>query len=195
MTTTTRTTTTAETTTTATAGAATATAYTPLPIPPAALAGLRRADDSGRPARPFTAREDGVPVDCVGSPLRCCLRPVEAGERVALVSYAPLRRWAAAAGAEPGAYDETGPVFIHAEECAGPGDARGYPFARPGALRTVRRYDAGGRIVGGRPFEIPEDAGAGFDRVLAEAFADPAVALVHVRALEYGCFLFEVRRP
>ncbi|EDY52932.1 hypothetical protein SSCG_05985 [Streptomyces clavuligerus] len=33
------------------------------------------------------------------------------------------------------------------------------------------------------------------DRALDEAFADPGVALVHLRAVEYGCFLFEVRRP
>ncbi|MCX5380885.1 DUF1203 domain-containing protein [Streptomyces sp. NBC_00091] len=171
------------------------TAYTPLPIPPAALRELRNLDDAGRPMRPFTAREDGVPLDCVGSPLRCCLRAVDAGERVALVSYAPLRRWAAATGADPGAYDEAGPVFVHADACGGPRGVRGYPFARPGALRTVRRYDARGHIVGGLSFTVPDDAGAGFDRVLGEAFAEPEVALVHVRSLEYGCFQFEVRRP
>ncbi|MGW5196080.1 DUF1203 domain-containing protein, partial [Streptomyces spiralis] len=33
-----------------------------------------------------------------------------------------------------------------------------------------------------------------FEAALAEAFDDPAVALVHVRAVEYGCFLYEVRR-
>ncbi|MEV4971668.1 DUF1203 domain-containing protein [Streptomyces scopuliridis] len=171
------------------------TAYTPLPIPPAALKELRDLDDAGRPVRPYLAREDGVPLDCVGSPLRCCLRAIEPGDRVALVSYAPLRRWASATGAEPGAYDEAGPVFIHADACGEPRETRGYPFARPGALRTIRRYDDAGHIVGGRPFEIPDDADAGFDRAFEEAFAEPEVALVHVRALEYGCFLFEVRRP
>ncbi|MFE1773023.1 DUF1203 domain-containing protein [Streptomyces sp. NPDC059008] len=171
------------------------TTYTPHPVPAAALKELRVTDDAGRPVEPYLAREDGVPVDCVGSPLRCCLRAIRAGERVALVSYAPLRRWAARTGAAPGAYDEQGPVFIHAEECGGPdGDADGYPFARPGALRTLRRYDARGQIVGGRLLEIPQDAVAGFDAAFAEAFADPEVALVHVRAVEYGCFQFEVRR-
>nr|WSX48043.1 DUF1203 domain-containing protein [Streptomyces sp. NBC_00974] len=171
------------------------TAYTPLPIPSAALRELRNLDDAGRPIQPSTAREDGVPLDCVGSPLRCCLRSIVPGDRVALVSYAPLRRWATATGAEPGAYDEAGPVFIHADACGGPQGAGGYPFDRPGALRTIRRYDARGHIVGGRLFEIPDEAEAGFDKVFAEAFADPEVALVHVRALEYGCFQFEVRRP
>ncbi|MEV4503693.1 DUF1203 domain-containing protein [Streptomyces klenkii] len=175
---------------------ASASTYEPLPIPPATLAELRRADDSGRPVQPYTAREDGIPYDSVGSPLRCCLRAVEPGERVALVSYAPLRRWAAASGAEPGAYDEAGPVFIHAEECGGPREeAQGFRLARPGALCVLRRYDARGRIVGGRLFEVPEAREAGFARALGEAFAEPEVALVHVRALEYGCFQFEVRRP
>lgn len=32
------------------------------------------------------------------------------------------------------------------------------------------------------------------DAALTEAFADSEVALVHVRAVEYGCFLYEVRR-
>ncbi|MFF9016172.1 DUF1203 domain-containing protein [Streptomyces sp. NPDC014870] len=164
------------------------TTYTARPIDPAALAELRDVDDAGRPCVPFTAAEGG-------DPLRCCLRPVRAGERVALVSYAPLRRWAAATGARPGAYDEQGPVFIHAGACEGPvPGAESYPFDRTGALRTLRRYDSEGRIVGGRLLEIPAEANEGFDRALAEAFADSRVELVHVRAVEYGCFQFEVRR-
>lgn len=175
----------------------TMTTYTPLPISPAALDELRKSDDLGRGPSPFTALPDGgAPVDAVGSPLRCCLRAVEEGDRVLLVSYAPLRRWAADSGARPGAYDEVGPVFVHADACEGPlPTAEGYPFARPGALRALRRYNASGHIVGGRLFEIPEHAEAGFDRALDEAFAEPEVAVVHVRAVEYGCFQFEVRRP
>ncbi|MFJ8826344.1 DUF1203 domain-containing protein [Streptomyces sp. NPDC102467] len=169
------------------------TRYTARPIEDAALKELRSSDDAGRPCLPYTATDDDA-----GSPLRCCLRPIRPGERIALVSYAPLRRWAAATGADPGAYDEQGPVFLHAaaEECAGyvPDPGR-YPFDRPGALRTLRRYDARGHIAGGRLLEIPAAATAGFDAALDEAFADPDVALVHVRAVEYGCLHFEVRRP
>ncbi|MFD0170158.1 DUF1203 domain-containing protein [Streptomyces decoyicus] len=171
------------------------TTYTPLPIPPTALKELRASDDAGRPTEPFTARADGVPQDSIGAPLRCCLREVRAGERVALVSYAPLRRWAAGTGAKPGAYDEQGPVFIHAEACGGPdGTAGRYPDVRAGALRVLRRYNDRGQIIGGRYLEVPEDAAAAFDAALGEAFADPETALVHVRAVEYGCFHFEVRR-
>ena len=165
------------------------TTYDARPIDPTALKELRERDDAGRPCVPYTATE-------AGDPLRCCLRGAEPGERIALVSYAPLRRWAAAIGARPGAYDEQGPVFIHATPCEGPSQGvGGYPFSRAGALRTVRRYNAEGRIVGGRLLEIPADEERGFDEALAEAFADPEVALVHVRAVEYGCLHFEVRRP
>ncbi|MEV7420017.1 DUF1203 domain-containing protein [Streptomyces sp. NPDC089919] len=166
------------------------TKYTVRPIDAAALEALRVTDDAGRPCVPYTATSDDA-----GSPLRCCLRPITPGERIALVAYAPLRRWAAATGALPGAYDEQGPVFIHAERCAGYTPAAGYPFDRPGALRTVRRYDARGRIAGGRLLEVPADGPAAFDAAFDEAFADPAVVLLHVRALEYGCFQFEVPRP
>ncbi|MEV3855350.1 DUF1203 domain-containing protein [Streptomyces sp. NPDC050095] len=166
------------------------TRYTARAIDPAALKELRTTDDAGRRCVPYTATDDDA-----GSPLRCCLRPIQEGERIALVSYAPLRRWAAATGADPGAYDEQGPVFLHAEECAGPRPGDRYPFDRPGALRTVRRYDARGHIAGGRLLEIPQDATAGFDAALDDAFSDPAVVLVHVRALEYGCLHFAVERP
>ncbi|MFA3872439.1 DUF1203 domain-containing protein [Streptomyces sp. MMCC 100] len=153
--------------------------YTAHPVPPAALKELRATDDAGRVPAPVTDYEGGAP-------LRCCLRRSRAGERIALVSYAPLRRWAAETGADPGAYDEQGPVFIHAEECAGP-DGDGLAFTN--AHRTVRRYSAQGRILGGQLVE-PD----GFVPALREAFDDPAVAFVHVRAVEYGCFLYEVRR-
>ncbi|MDO0914921.1 DUF1203 domain-containing protein [Streptomyces sp. DT2A-34] len=155
------------------------TTYFARPVSPTALKELRSADDAGRRMVPVTDEEGG-------SPLRCCLRHSAPGERIALVSYAPLRRWAAESGADPGAYDEQGPVFIHAEECGGP-DGDALPFTN--AHRTVRRYSADGRILGGR-LVGPGALGEAF----AEAFADPAVAVVHVRAVEYGCFLYEVRR-
>lgn len=158
------------------------------PVAPETLAGLRVRDDAGRPCRPYEDLEGGAP-------LRCCLRRSRPGERIALVSYAPLRRWAAERGVDPGAYDEQGPVFLHAADCGGPAGAPGHPFAHPGALRTVRRYDAGGHILGGSAVSLGEDPDAVLEQALAEAFCDPEVALVHVRATEFGCFLFEVRRP
>ncbi|MGW7365693.1 DUF1203 domain-containing protein [Streptomyces sp. NPDC054841] len=162
--------------------------YRPEPIDEATLGELRVRDDAGRPCRPHTDEEGGAP-------LRCCLRPSEAGERIALVSYAPLRRWAVATGADPGAYDEQGPVFVHAEACGGPQQNDAYPFASAGARRTARRYDARGHIVAGRVLDLGHDPAAVIESALDEAFADPEVVLVHIRAAEFGCFQYEVRRP
>lgn len=53
----------------------------------------------------------------------------------------------------------------------------------------LRAYDSGGRILGGRLVQ-PAEAAAG----AAELLADPEVAVLHVRAVEYGCFMHEVRR-
>ncbi|WP_424855679.1 DUF1203 domain-containing protein [Streptomyces sp. SAI-170] len=147
-------------------------------IEPAVLKELRAADDQGREPVPVTDEEGGAP-------LRCCLRHSRPGERIALVSYAPLRRWAARTGARPGPYDEQGPVFVHADDCAGPQGGE-LPFTN--AHRVLRRYSADGHILGGELVE------SGFEEALAKAFDDPAVALVHVRAVEYGCFYYEVRR-
>lgn len=160
----------------------TRTRYVIRPIPSDVLADLRERDDAGRPPRSLTDEEGG-------SPLRCCLAVSRPGERIALVSYAPLRRWAAATGADPGAYDETGPVFIHPEPCT----PRALPRIRAGAGRVLRSYGADGSILGGRRVEWPatdEEA----DGLYREAFADPETAVVHVRAVEYGCFQFEVAR-
>ncbi|MER5545626.1 DUF1203 domain-containing protein [Streptomyces sp. NPDC002589] len=155
------------------------TTYTPRPIPSQVLKELRTTDDAGRPTTPFTDEEGGAP-------LRCCLRRSTPGESIALVSYAPLRRWAGETGADPGAYDEQGPVFVHAEECPGPADPAPLPFTN--AHRVLRRYSADGHILGGHLVDTD------FPSALTEAFADPEVAVVHVRAVEYGCFLYEVRR-
>ena len=163
------------------------TAYEIRPIAPAVVAELRMRDDAGKSPRLLTDTDGG-------SPLRCCLRRIVPGERVALVSYSPLRRWAAETGATPGPYDETGPVFIHPDTCPGPAST-GYPAGLTGAPRVLRAYHADGRILGGRLFGVGEPAGGqAAHAALTEMFADPDVALIHVRAVEFGCFIFEVRR-
>ncbi len=162
-------------------------AYQIQPIEPAVLDQLRTRDDAGQPPRIRTDQAGG-------SPLRCCLRRSHPSERIALVSYAPLRRWARETGASPGPYDEVGPVFIHPEPCPGPPDVR-YPAAFTGTRRVFRAYAADGTILGGRLAEDSElvDRGSA-ERLLGEMLDDPQVALIHARAVEFGCFTFEVRR-
>jgi hypothetical protein len=148
---------------------------------------LLAVDDAGNPPRLLTDLEGGAP-------LRCCLRASRPGERVALVSYAPLRRWARETGAQPGPYDEVGPIFIHAGRCVGP-DGTGCPGWLAGAHRVLRAYGAAGHILGGRLIEADPDRNpVVLESALAALFTDPEVALVHARAVEFGCFTFEARR-
>ncbi|MDQ1697881.1 MAG: hypothetical protein QOJ03_3234 [Frankiaceae bacterium] len=160
----------------------TTTAFEVHAIPADVTAALRSRDDAGRASR-VVVDGDG------GSPLRCCLRSSRPGERILLVSYAPLRRWAASNGVDPGPYDETGPVFLHADECAGPAHS-GYPEDFRGSRRMLRAYTDDCRILAGRCVE-PGDAP---EPVIAELFADGRVAVIHARAVEFGCFTFEIRR-
>jgi hypothetical protein len=161
------------------------TAYTVHPITPAVLAELRRLDDAGNaPVRVHDSEG--------GSPLRCCLRRSEPGADLMLLSYAPLRRWAAETGAHPGPYDEVGPVFVHAcpSDCPGP-TTTAYPAAMHHGDRVLRAYDHDGRILRGVLIQPDADLA---DEALTAMFSDPEVAVVHVRALGHGCFQHEVRR-
>jgi len=156
-------------------------------ITPDVVRQLLAIDDAGNPPRLLTDSEGG-------SPLRCCLRPAKPGEQVALVSYAPLRRWAREAGARPGPYDEVGPIFVHSGPCPGP-DGTGYPGWLAAGRRVLRAYSADGRILCGRLIDAaPDCSPVPAELALAQVFADPQVALVHARAVEFGCFTFEVRR-
>ncbi|MGP3938151.1 MULTISPECIES: DUF1203 domain-containing protein [Streptomyces] len=153
-------------------------------IAPEVLKQLRITDDAGNPPRVVVEDEEG------GNPMRCCLGRSRPHETVLLVSYAPLHRWAQETGATPGPYDEVGPVFIHPEECdgwTGPGIAEGIR----GERRVLRAYSAEGSILGGRLLNGGEPT---IEEGLAELYADPRVAAVHVRAVEFGCFLAETRR-
>jgi hypothetical protein len=147
-------------------------------IPETTLKELRETDDAGRVTVPYVDDEGGAP-------LRCCLRRSRPGETIALVSYAPLLRWAADEGIDPGAYLERGPVFIHAHECEGQqGEGELHD-----ADRVFRAYNRRGHIQGGVVV-----APGGGEAAARKWFEDPDVALIHVRAIEFGCFMFEIRR-
>jgi hypothetical protein len=120
-------------------------------------------------------------AEAPGSPLRCCLERSGDGEGVVLFRYSPT--------AGRGAYEEVGPVFVHAEPCGGPERTDVLPDALSKAARVVRAYDADGRIRTG------EVAAAGeLGDVVSGLFADPLVVEAQVRSLSHGCFLFAVTR-
>ncbi len=117
--------------------------------------------------------------DVGGAPLRCCLRDSRPGEEILTAQVSPP--------GPQGAYQETGPVFVHAEQCDGP-ERPGYPEDFRGRTQVFRAYSAAGRIVGGRVVAPDDDQEA----VARELLAGDGVAFLHSRNLIYGCYMFAI---
>lgn len=147
------------------------------PIPPAELQRIRAAgtDEAGNR---LTEQTDSAG----GSPLRCCLRESEPGERLLLIAYTPP--------GTRGAYAERGPVFIHAQPCPGYLTPGRYPPGLSHRQQVVRAYDQEGRIADG----VLVNDGTQAMAVIRQLLARPGVELVHLRNVGYGCYNFAVRR-
>jgi hypothetical protein len=146
-------------------------------IDPARLDAVRAAgiDEFGNPFTSYDASGQG-------EPLRCCLRFARPGERIALISWAPFT--------EVSPWREVGPVYVHADRCAG--------FAGPGlppeldrGPRLLRTYHADGSMdYAHNTLTDDEDLAPVIETLLAE----PGVATVHVRTVLPQCFLYAVTR-
>jgi hypothetical protein len=126
------------------------------------------------------AAEHRVPEG--GEPLRCCLRDAKRGERLVLFAHA--------LDLPDSPYRETGPVFAHAESCAGPVSTTAYPQDWYGRPQVIRAYDERGRIHEATTMHDGADPEAAIDAVLRT----PGVAQVHSRNVLYGCYMFSVTR-
>lgn len=116
-------------------------------------------------------------------PCRVCLGRIRQGESALLVSYRPFRH------VQP--YAETGPIFIHAEECGVYDVAQVPPVMLNSADYIVRGYDVGNRIVYGTGSVTPT---AEITRHAQALLASPAIAYVHVRSARNNCFQCRIDR-
>jgi hypothetical protein len=132
-------------------------------------------DDFGNPLTPRVVRRSG------DTPLRCCLREADAGERVVLVAYRPSD--------VGGPYAEVGPVFVHAQPCDGYAPSGRYPEGFRHRQQLLRAYDERGRQV----------ENVIIDGVRAEFAIDDLlnrrdVAFIHSRNVLAGCYMFAISR-
>jgi hypothetical protein len=139
------------------------------------------ADAARRAANAGAADHALVTADSPGSsPCRHCLRWAQPGERVILFPYATIP------SGHP--YSETGPIFVHANECQRYSAINEYPADfRNG--RVFRAYDSKYNIIDARIMDGSEPEG-----VIESLFQNPDTAFVDVRSATRGCFTFRVLR-
>ena len=114
------------------------------------------------------------------SPCRHCLQWAQPGERVVLFPYAAIPF------GNP--YSETGPIFVHANECRRYSAINEYPVDfRNG--RVFRAYDLSYNIIDAQLMNGSEP-----EVVIESLLQNPDTAFVDVRSVTYGCFTFRVVR-
>ena len=146
-----------------------------LPLPTEVAEAARHAVEAGASDHAI------VSADSPGSsPCRHCLSWAQPGERVILFPYAPIP------SGHP--YSETGPIFVHADECQRYSATNEYPADfRNG--RVFRAYDSKYNII-----EAEIVNGSEPEAVIESLFQNPDTAFVDVRSVTHGCFTFRVQR-
>lgn len=146
-------------------------------IDPARLDVVRStgADGHGNQLRPFAATGQG-------EPLRCCLRYAEAGEQIALISYAPFER--------PSVWREVGPVYIHAGRCEGYAPTDRLPEQLATGPRVLRTYRGDDTMNYEHNTVVTDEAD--LEPIIEGLLSESDVATVHVRTLAPQCFLYAV---
>jgi hypothetical protein len=113
-------------------------------------------------------------------PCRHCLRWAEPGEHLILFPYPAIP------SGHP--YAETGPIFVHANNCQRYTTPNEYPADfRNG--RVFRAYDSNYQIIDAQVVDGREP-----ELVIQRLFENPETAFVDVRSLTRGCFTFRIQR-
>jgi hypothetical protein len=144
-------------------------------IDPARLDVIRRAGEDGF-GNPVTA----YGASGSGEPLRCCLRFARAGEQIALISFAPFE------AVSP--WREVGPVYVHAERCAGRAEGS-MPAELGRGPRVLRTYRGDGSMNYDHNTLVGDED---LEPLLQRLLDEPDVATVHVRTVLPQCFLYAV---
>jgi hypothetical protein len=167
----------ADVTTNAATNGETGAGFTVVAIAPADLDRIRIQghDDFGNPLDVFVAQHTS------GTQLRCCLRYAVPGERAMLIAYRPSERG--------GPYSEVGPVFVHADRCAGYSDSTEYPVSFRDQRRLFRAYGPDGRQVDNQIVE-PAEVDAAIEALLGR----PEIEFIHSRNVLAGCYMFTITR-
>ena len=115
--------------------------------------------------------------DGQGMPCRHCLKNIAAGDDYLILAYRPFP------ALQP--YAETGPIFLHAEECPAYEEEASPPILTTSRDYLLRGYSRDDRIVYGTGAVTPVDELAS---KAADILGRDEVAYVHVRSARNNCY-------
>lgn len=116
--------------------------------------------------------------DGTGVPCRRCMRMVGRNEPYLVVAWRPFTRLHA--------YAETGPVFLHADDCTpGSTEPDGLPAFLTSPDYILRGYDGDERIVYGTGGVTARNA---IPARIEELLGDPSIKAVHIRSSRNNCY-------
>ena len=146
-----------------------------VPLPTEVAEAARRKAAAGAPDHTIvTADSPG------GFPCRHCLHWAQPGERLVLFPFASIP------AGRP--YSESGPIFVHLEQCKRYAAVEHYPeeFREH---RVIRAYDGADNMIDAVVVgdQQPEE-------VIAKLFENPEAAFLQTRSVTRGCYTFRIER-
>ncbi|MER9233587.1 DUF1203 domain-containing protein [Mesorhizobium sp. M0622] len=147
-------------------------------LPTDAVRALQRGGPDAYGLTPERKVSDGDGVPC-----RHCLKNVAAGEDYLVLAYRPFP--------ELQPYAETGPIFLHSEECERAAEVEVLPKMLESSDYIVRGYGKDDRIVYGSGGVIPTDVIATRAETL---FERDDIAYVHIRSARNNCYQCRIDR-
>ncbi len=119
-----------------------------------------------------------------GAPCRHCLKDIRVGEPLLILAHRPFT--------SSQAYAESGPIFLHAENCERhPESARTPAMLLKRERVLIRGYNRNDRIVYGTGAVI---ASGEIEAAAAKLFQRKEVAYIHLRSANYNCYQCAVFR-
>ncbi|HTO30651.1 MAG TPA: DUF1203 domain-containing protein [Pararhizobium sp.] len=148
------------------------------PMPSDLAARYRRLEPDAYGLAPERHVSDGQ-----GMPCRHCLANIAAGDPYLILAYRPFP--------ELQPYAETGPIFLHAEECTAYAGADVPPILTTSRDYLLRGYSANDRIVyGSGAVTAVEDVTTRAGELLEQT----DIAYVHVRSARNNCYQCRIER-
>ena len=146
-----------------------------VPLPSEVAEGARRAAEAGAADHAVVLADSPS-----GYPCRHCLHFAKPGERLILFPYAAIP------AGHP--YSESGPIFVHAEQCERYRATHEYPedFRRG---RAFRAYNASYDMIDAEVANVNEP-----EAIVEKLLQNPETAFVDARSVTRGCYTFRIQR-